>query len=289
MIHRVSCDVQDLDVKRLFLSAFYHMDDAHLVYNMVSLLWKGVQLENSMGSARFAGMVTVLLGMSHGLVVLSAKLLASYGDAPGPMYAECAVGFSAVLFAMKMVLNWNSPDSTNVYGVLVPSKYAAWAELFLIQMFVPGTSFLGHLCGIFAGLIYVNAGAVFGGSLSPFVWVKRLLRLPVSVVLWPFSFLWRWRRQGRIHGRGTAGNGNGNGNRSRNRMWRCGVCTFDNGGWRQDCEMCASARGDSPYSPPEETDDPTAPPWPEEEHNLPPTVEELRRVRLARFGRDAGR
>ncbi|CAM6093546.1 unnamed protein product [Calypogeia fissa] len=249
--------IRDLDAKRLFLSAFYHMDDAHLVYNMVSLLWKGVQLESNMGSARFAGMVTVLLGMSHGLVVISAKLLAMYGGTPGPMYSECAVGFSAVLFAMKMVLNWDSPDYTNVYGVLVPSKYAAWAELLLIQLFVPGTSFLGHLCGILAGLIYVNSGPLLRGRYSPFVWGKRLLERPVSLLLWPFRSILGWRPQGRIHGRGTSGSRNDG-------AWRCQVCTYDNGRLRVDCEMCGSARGTTPGSGGEEPDA-TAPPWPEEE------------------------
>lgn len=255
------------------------MDDAHLVYNMVSLLWKGVQLEHNMGSARFAGMVTVLLGMSHGLVVLSAKLLAVYGDNPVPMYSECAVGFSAVLFAMKMVLNWNSPDYTNVYGMLIPSRYAAWAELLLIQLFVPGTSFLGHFCGILAGLIYVNAGPLWVRSHSPFVWVKRLLQGPLSLVLWPFRFL-GFRRQGRIHGRGTAGRSG--------RIWRCRICTYDNAGLREDCEMCNSPRGATSDSGSDDSN-PTAPPWPEEDYDLPPSVDELRRARLARFNRDTGR
>ena len=37
----------------------------------------------------------------------------------------------------------------------IPTKYAAWAELALIQLLVPNASFLGHLCGIAAGLIYI--------------------------------------------------------------------------------------------------------------------------------------
>ncbi|KAK9289224.1 hypothetical protein L1049_017698 [Liquidambar formosana] len=45
------------DLKRFFLSAFYHMDEPHLVYNMLSLLWKGIQLETSMGSTEFVAMV----------------------------------------------------------------------------------------------------------------------------------------------------------------------------------------------------------------------------------------
>ena len=35
---------------------------------------------------------------------------------------ECAVGFSAVLFALKVVANTGSPDSSVIYGVTVPTK-----------------------------------------------------------------------------------------------------------------------------------------------------------------------
>lgn len=123
---------------------------------MLSLLWKGVQLERMMGSTEFASMVAVLLGLSHGIVVVTAKVLATFFDYPYPLTSECAVGFSAVLFALKVVLNYNSPNLTNVYVMSVPARYAAWAELQLIQMFVPGVSFLGHLSGILAGYLYLR-------------------------------------------------------------------------------------------------------------------------------------
>ena len=52
------------------------------------------------------------------------------------------VGFSAVLFGMKLVLNADSPTFTPVAGVLLPTKYAAWGELLLIQLTVPNASFM---------------------------------------------------------------------------------------------------------------------------------------------------
>lgn len=39
-----------LDLRRLLLASFFHLDDMHLYYNMVSLLWKGRDLEPRMGS-----------------------------------------------------------------------------------------------------------------------------------------------------------------------------------------------------------------------------------------------
>ena len=40
----------------------------------------------------------------------------------GQYYSTCAVGFSAVLFAMKVVLNSNSPGWTSVAGISLPTK-----------------------------------------------------------------------------------------------------------------------------------------------------------------------
>jgi rhomboid domain-containing protein 1 len=57
------------------------------------------------------------------------------------------VGFSAVLFALKYVLNATSPGSSVVGGIAVPTRWAAWVELVLISLVTPNASFLGHLCG----------------------------------------------------------------------------------------------------------------------------------------------
>ncbi|MCO5573419.1 hypothetical protein L7F22_027190 [Adiantum nelumboides] len=267
------------DVKRIFLSAFYHADETHLVYNMLSLLWKGVQLEGSMGSAKFAEMVAVLLGLSHSLVVVVAKGLNVLGEYPDVLHNHCAIGFSAVLFALKVVLNRNSPTFTNVYGVLVPSRYAAWAELVLIQMFVPGTSFLGHLCGILAGLLYVHysrwltASGFFGALMRSWSNFRR-------------SFIWQFPlfRRGRSfndprHGEGRRARRDDSTftpDETSSVVWQCHMCTFDNSIYVDNCEMCGAAFADRPGS-----SIPSAPPLPSGSMS----VDEMRRARLARFNR----
>ena len=40
----------------------------------------------------------------------------------GQYYSTCAVGFSAVLFGMKVVLNSNSPGWSSVAGISLPTK-----------------------------------------------------------------------------------------------------------------------------------------------------------------------
>ncbi|CAI9779270.1 unnamed protein product [Fraxinus pennsylvanica] len=88
-------------------------------------------------------MIATLVGMSQGMTLLLAKfpLLFEYERA---YYNEYAVGFSGVLFSMKVVLYSQSDNYTYVQGIMVPSRYAAWAELILIQMFVSSVSFLCH-------------------------------------------------------------------------------------------------------------------------------------------------
>lgn len=226
------------DLRRFFLSAFYHMGESHLVYNMMSLLWKGIQLETSMGSLEFASMLASLLGLSQGITLLLAKSLLLF-DYTSPYYNQFSVGFSGVLFAMKVVLNSQADDFTYVHGMMVPSRHAAWAELILIQLFVPGVSFLGHLGGILAGLVYLRLRDASSGP-DP---VASLMRNFVRLIKLPFGFvlgLFRRSRR-RISGRGRVGSGYG--------VWRCNVCTFDNSDMLEVCEMCSAERvGSQGYS-----------------------------------------
>jgi len=145
----------DFPFNRLLLSGFLHADDWHLYYNMSSLLWKGSQLEPRLGSPKFIALVAFSLVTAH-LVYLAAALLLlnvfDYEDS----YNSCAVGFSAVLFALKYVLNVSSPSFTNIHGMRVPLKHACWLELVLASLASSNISFVGHLSGILAGMLWVH-------------------------------------------------------------------------------------------------------------------------------------
>lgn len=252
--------MQHKDPKRFILSAFYHISEPHLVYNMLSLLWKGIQLENAMGSVEFAPMVAVLVGMSQGITLLLAKglLLFNYERA---YYHEYAVGFSGVLFAMKVILYSQSDNYTYVHGLMVPARYAAWAELFLIQMFVPGVSFLGHLGGVLAGILYLSLKGLHSGP-NP---LTKVIRGLTSVLGWPLRFVTGMFRpsRGRVYGRGTVGSNEPG-------IWRCQTCTFDNSAWLNVCEMCGNDRDGNGFG---HQDTETTP------HDV------IRQLRLRRFGR----
>nr|CAB3476949.1 unnamed protein product [Digitaria exilis] len=266
--------IQYGDWVRFFLSPFYHLSESHLFYNMTSLLWKGIHLETSMGSVEFASMVAALLGLSQGITLLLSKGLVLLGDYTA-YYDQYAAGFSGVLFAMKVVLNAWSDDFVYLHGMVIPAKYAAWAELILIQVFIPGTSFLGHLGGILAGLVYLWLKRSFNGT-DPFT---LLIESITKVVTWPLKFAHRLlrsaRSQGRITGRGRVGRRASATETSRG-LWRCSACTYDNSNATDICEMCSTARENHSFAR-------------RQNHHAggsgEPSVDEIRRRRLQRFDR----
>ena len=148
---------KELLMNRIILSSLIHADDVHLYYNMLSLCWKGINLEKEMGSGRFLKLVVYSLVCSHVLLVVMACTLDYLAFPPHVSgYHSCAVGFSAVLFSLKYVWNSQSPGTSHVMGMSIPSRYAAWLELVLISVLSPSASFLGHLAGILAGVLYVR-------------------------------------------------------------------------------------------------------------------------------------
>ncbi|XP_075058056.1 rhomboid-related protein 4 isoform X2 [Mixophyes fleayi] len=144
------------DWQRLLLSPFHHADDWHLYFNMMSLLWKGTKLEQRLGSVFFA-VIILVFSQLIGVVYLMVQLILTRctGD---PSYTfQCAVGFSGVLFGLKVLNNYYHPGGAhNFYGFRVPNKYACWAELVAIHLLSPQTSFVGHLSGILVGLLYIH-------------------------------------------------------------------------------------------------------------------------------------
>ncbi|KAF3652523.1 putative pyruvate dehydrogenase E1 component subunit alpha-3, chloroplastic-like [Capsicum annuum] len=148
------------------------------------------------------GKFATFVAISQGVKILLAKSLLLLFDYERPCYQEYSVGFSGVLFAMKVILNAQSDDYTDVHGLLVPTHYAAWAELILIQMFVPGVSFLGHIGGILAGLLFLRLKASYSGA-NP---LRTIVRGFSHALNWPLRFVkWVLGSQPRIGGRGTVG------------------------------------------------------------------------------------
>ncbi|CAI5708250.1 unnamed protein product [Hyaloperonospora brassicae] len=163
------------ELMRIVASGLIHVDEWHLYHNMISFLWKGYNLEHKLGSVRFLLTVGLLLVLSHTLVVVVALVLATCFQIPDPLH-QCSVGFSGVLFALKVLLNHDSPAFSFVHGFRVPTKYAAWLELVVIYLLVPQSSFVGHMCGILAGYMCVSFPSMRSTMIVGSRWTNRCLR-----------------------------------------------------------------------------------------------------------------
>ncbi|XP_023707420.1 rhomboid-related protein 4 [Cryptotermes secundus] len=156
------------DYKRLFFSTFEHGDDMHLYYNMISFMVKGRSLERRYGSTNFGFLLLMISVLTSVIYVglgytLTEVLHNSY------YMRSCAIGFSGVIFALKVLTSYETPPGREFIGFLwVPTRYAAWFELILIHLLVPNTSFIGHFAGILAGLIYISTpiGSIMDGFIS---------------------------------------------------------------------------------------------------------------------------
>ena len=148
--------IKDRQYGRIIASSFYHLDDMHLYFNMVSFIWKGIKLENKLKSRRFFILIAVFSILTQVVMLLLNYMLYEAFNNSQYLYT-CAAGFSAVIFGLKVLTTSHSNNSVSVMGMplLVPARYACWVELILIQILVPQASFTGHLSGILVGLICV--------------------------------------------------------------------------------------------------------------------------------------
>ena len=155
--------------KRVFLAPFFHTSDFHLYFNMASFIWKGISLEKHFGSGYFLYMIAVFSVASNLLYLAINFALAEIFDQWSYMQS-CAVGFSGVIFALKVVTTHMQPHGMSyVMGFFpIPMRLACWAELVLISVLFPNVSFVGHLSGILIGLAFVSGP------------LKVLMELPLS-------------------------------------------------------------------------------------------------------------
>lgn len=143
------------DWRSVLLSNFEHASDMHLYYNMISFIMKGSYLEPLYKTPNFALLIVILsLGCSAMYGCLGYMMMQLTGDFK--YFTSCAIGFSATLFALKVILIWEERYYRlyNANGFRVPSTITVWVELILIHLLVPNSSFIGHLSGILVGCLY---------------------------------------------------------------------------------------------------------------------------------------
>lgn len=78
----------------------------------------------------------------------------------GEMYFmfSSGVGFSGVLFTYAVIEAFHTTETTrSVFGLFsVPAKVYPFILLILLQIIIPGISFLGHVSGCIVGLLVVS-------------------------------------------------------------------------------------------------------------------------------------
>lgn len=134
------------DYWRILVAPFFHGDDMHLYYNMASFLYKGQQLETLFGTPYFGLLLTILTISSSLMLVILGQIASSLLDNPEYLFT-CAVGFSAVIFALKVITTHYTPTygSNSILGFIpISTKYVVWVELIVIQLITPNVSFLGR-------------------------------------------------------------------------------------------------------------------------------------------------
>lgn len=148
--------IRNKEWSRILLSPFFHGDDWHLYYNMLSFSIKGRSLEKRHGSVYFFILLAVFT-VSCSLIYVIIEYTGFSINGSRLLLDNCAVGFSGVIFALKVLTTHNLPDgNVQAFGIFtLPSKYAYWAELIMISYLTPNASFAGHLAGIIVGLLYI--------------------------------------------------------------------------------------------------------------------------------------
>lgn len=137
--------LKEMGSMKLVQTAFYHMNRLHFTYNTMSLICKGMWLEQQMGSAMFGFATLALAFLSQTLIAV----LASISEYIYPA-GNAHVGFSAVIFSLKVLVNELDDEP---HGGL---NAVCWIEGFVVPFLFPDRAIIvGLLCGFVAGYIYI--------------------------------------------------------------------------------------------------------------------------------------
>ena len=153
---------------RLVTAPLFYADEMHLVYNLSSMLWKGVQLETRMGSEAFAKLLVFLLvSVNAAACAVAWVTRAHFASVEEAYYRSCVTGSAGVLFALKSVIfsGEDAAAGSNFFGMFfVTRRWASWAELALVYFLNPRDTggLIVNLCGVLVGMAYARNAATLG-------------------------------------------------------------------------------------------------------------------------------
>ncbi|KAF7074449.1 hypothetical protein CFC21_079319 [Triticum aestivum] len=144
-------------VYRFYTSVLFHGSLLHVLFNMLTFVPLGTELERIMGSVRLLFLM-FLLATTNAIFHLIVAFLVDYNPLYHVSYLvdECSIGFSGVIFSMIVIeTSLSGVQYRSVFGLFnVPAKWYAWILLILFQFLASNVSLLGHLSGILSGFAY---------------------------------------------------------------------------------------------------------------------------------------
>lgn len=122
------------------LRVFFHGNLIHLTMNMITL-WQLRRLSQLMSEKDFIKMLVFLWFFSSLFLYVINNVV--------PSTKSISIGFSGILFGMVLIMQFlYTKDLFNVSSGLILT--------IIPQLLIPQISFLGHLSGILAGILYVS-------------------------------------------------------------------------------------------------------------------------------------
>jgi len=145
------------DLYRLATGPFLHGDGLHIALNSLAFVRTGVKLENDLGTVIYFVLQTWCVLIPGILYLLVMGMFRTLDPQNSGWTYQTVVGFSACLFALFVIEVETAADEGQpllLFGRLsIPRRLVPWFMIFVIQLFVPQVSFLGHVCGAMAGLL----------------------------------------------------------------------------------------------------------------------------------------
>jgi membrane associated rhomboid family serine protease len=163
----------------LFTYSFHHDGFFHILFNMITLYWFGMMLQDFIGGQKLVN-IYLLGGLLGGLIyIFIHNLLALAPESFGINNISATIGgASAAVFAVLFATITLVPDYEFYFFrlFLVKIKYLAWA--FLLLSFLNPSSGISHAAGAFIGFSYIKllrSGLDLGSPIeSIYNWFKSL-------------------------------------------------------------------------------------------------------------------
>jgi membrane associated rhomboid family serine protease len=140
---------------QVFTYMFVHGDFFHILFNMISLLVIGIQLEQRMGSTEYL-LYYLLCGTLAGLATVFINQAAGRG-------ADDVIGASGAIYALLLAFASFFPDARLAIWGIIPVRAPVLLGIYLVidigsqfrYGFNSGVAHMTHLSGLLFGYLYL--------------------------------------------------------------------------------------------------------------------------------------